>query len=147
FHGSFDKYESLIDMKGSDLNGSTIQFKAESASINTASSMRDEHLREADYFDCKKYPSIEFKSKSVTKNNDNTYSVSGELNFHGVTKPVNLIAIENGVFEHPKTKKTIIGVTIKGTIKRTEFNFAVETSPSILSDEVEIHADLEYSKD
>lgn len=147
FHGAFDKYESSIETKGADLSNSTIQFKADAASVNTASSMRDEHLRSADYFNVEKFPTIEFKSKSVTKNKDNTYKVVGDLNFHGVTKSVELIAIENGSTEHPMNKKVVFGVTVKGKIKRSEFNFANETPAAILSDEVEINADLEYSKD
>lgn len=51
-------------------------------SINTTNSMRDEHLREADFFDVAKYPTITFKSSSI-ETGDTSLIAKGTVNFLG----------------------------------------------------------------
>lgn len=145
-HGNFTNYESKITCSKEDFSDAVIEFSADVASLNTGNTMRDNHLKAPDYFDAEKYPKITFKSTSFVKQKDNTYKVSGDLSFHGVTKPIVLTAVLNGVITHPMNKKPAAGFKISGVIKRSEFNFAKDTPNNILSDEVKITADVEYGR-
>jgi polyisoprenoid-binding protein YceI len=57
-------------------------------SIDTNEKKRDDHLRNEDFFDAKKHPTLSFVSKEVKPDGDKKYKVLGDLTMHGVTKPV-----------------------------------------------------------
>jgi polyisoprenoid-binding protein YceI len=63
--GSLDAPEGDIVFNPDDLSKSAFQVTIKTVSINTDNNTRDEHLKEADYFDVKNYPLIRFISSSV----------------------------------------------------------------------------------
>lgn len=144
--GSFVNYESKITNTKEDFSDAVIELSADIASINTGNTMRDDHLKTAEYFDAEKFPKMTFKSTSVSKLKDNNFKVVGDLTFHGVTKSVILNALYNGSTVHPMNKKAISGFKFTGTIKRSDFAFAKEMPTAVLSDEVKLIADFEYAK-
>ena len=76
----------------------------DAASITTDVEMRDKDLRSPRFFDVAKYPTITFKSTSVTATGTGTLQVAGNLTMHGVTKPV-VIAV-TGWASGPGSKGT-----------------------------------------
>ena len=50
----------------------------------------------AAWFDAEKFPTITFKSTSVAQTSPNTAKVTGDLTFHGVTKPDIEVGIGKG---------------------------------------------------
>lgn len=59
------------------------------SSVNTdAGEMLNNHLCTDDFFDCAKYPNIVFDLVKITENEAGSYTVTGNLTFHGVTKQV-----------------------------------------------------------
>ena len=73
----------------------------------------------------------------------NTYTVTGNLTLHGVTKPVTLSALAKTAI-HPLTKKTIAGFKITGKINRKDFGVAEQTPAAMLGEEVNILANAEF---
>lgn len=65
-----------------------LEVTIETASIDTGVADRDNHLRSADFFDAETHPQITFKSTSVEDRGGNRYSITGDLDMHGVRKPV-----------------------------------------------------------
>lgn len=55
------------------------------STINTGIDLRDNHLRSADYFDAKKYPTIKFQTKSITTEGSALVAL-GDLTIKGVTR-------------------------------------------------------------
>jgi polyisoprenoid-binding protein YceI len=76
---------------------------------------------------------------------ENTYTVTGNLTLHGVTKPVTLSALAKTAI-HPLTKKTIAGFKITGKINRKDFGIAEQTPSAMLGEEVNILANAEFIK-
>ncbi len=145
--GNFRNFDSRISATKDDFSDASVEFSADVNSINTDNERRDGHLKSADFFDAAKYPSITFKSKSFKKVGDKKFKVVGDLTFHGVTKPVELDAILNGVITNPQSKKQVAGFTITGLIKRADFNFAAGMPATALGENVELIAHTEFSKD
>ena len=145
-HGQFNNYESKITASKADFSDAVIELSAETASINTGNSMRDDHLKTAEFFDAANNAKITFKSTSFTKVKDNNYKVEGDLTLHGVTNKVTLTAVYNGTTTHPMNKKTMAGFKIFGVIKRSDYKLATGMPTAVISDEVKINADVEYSK-
>lgn len=144
--GSFMITQGKITTPGEDFSNASVELVADTKSIDTDNDQRDTHLRTADFFDAEKYPTINFKSDSFKKTGTDTYTVAGKLTFHGVTKPVTLTVVgKTGI--HPVTKKTVAGFRVKGMIKRSDFGIAVTTPSAMLSDEVNIHANVQFTKE
>ena len=143
--GSFRMKEAQLTTSGEDFSEATVTMVADVKSINTEIEDRDKHLRTADFFDAEKYPDLVFKSTSFKKTGDKNYKVTGDLSFHGVTKPVTLDVIAK-VGTHPMNKKPIAGFKVTGIIRRSDFGIAKETLPAFLSDEVALTANVVFAK-
>jgi polyisoprenoid-binding protein YceI len=83
--GQFDKYDGQIMFNPNDLASSKIDVTIETSSINTRNEKRDEHLKNPDFFDVAKFPSITFVSKKITATD-----ITGDLTIKGVTKEVTI---------------------------------------------------------
>ena len=103
----------------------------------------DKHLKEPDFFDAEKFPTITFKSTSVQPLGGKHYKVSGDLTVHGVTKPVVLNATLNNEGKHPMTGQQAIGFNATTTIKRSDFGLGAYV-PKV-SDEIQISITTEGS--
>ncbi|MGE3780400.1 MAG: YceI family protein, partial [Pirellulaceae bacterium] len=86
-HGRFNGVEGKFSIDRQDPTRSTFQLSIKVDSVDTANAARDEHLRQADYFDAKKFPTIDFKSTSV-KPVEGGFDVTGDFTMHGVTKRI-----------------------------------------------------------
>src|SRR6185503_4984670 len=69
---------------------SSVKITIQIDSVDTAAGKRDDHLKSPDFFDAGQFPTASFTSKSVKKAGDKKFSVTGDLELHGATKPVTL---------------------------------------------------------
>jgi polyisoprenoid-binding protein YceI len=125
--------------------GGVVSLEADMRTIDTDNDKRDTHLQSPDFFDVVKFPTLTFQSTSFIKLNDDRYSLTGNLSLHGITKPVTLtVSIKSGI--NLTNNKPITGLKVTGTIKRTDFDISSSTPTGIISDEVNIEANMEFSK-
>lgn len=141
--GSFKKFDATVTASADDFSDAVVKLTADVNSIDTDNEQRDAHLKNPDFFDTAKYPTITFTSKSFKKVGDKKYLVTGDLTMHGVTKQVQLNATYNTAV-HPMTKATIAGFKVTGTIKRSDFNVGTSFMANAISDEVNIVANAEF---
>lgn len=144
--GVFKNFEVTINSSKPDFSDATIEMTADVASIDTEVEMRDNHLRSADFFEVEKYPTLSFKSTGLTAAGNNKYKLTGNLTLHGVTKPVTLDLWYRGSIENPQSKKPTAGFQVTGTIKRSDFGIGGKFQPPMLSDEVRIQGNGEFTK-
>jgi polyisoprenoid-binding protein YceI len=145
--GDFKTFDGKITASGADFSNATIEFSADMSSINTDIEARDKHLKSPDFFDADKNPKLTFKSTSFKKEKGNEYKVTGDLTMHGVTKPVTLTATLVGTTVHPMSKKEMAGFRITGNINRMDFGVGTTMPESMLSENVKLTANTEFSKD
>ena len=143
--GQFDKFDVKITTPNTDFSDATIELTAEAKTVNTYLSMRDDHLRSADFFDVEKHPTITFKSTSVKKAKGNNYVIKGNFTMHGVTKTVVLAGVHNGTTKN-RAGADLAGLKISGLIKRSEYRVGVTMPNTVVADEIYLNADLEVSK-
>ncbi|BFI97145.1 MAG: YceI family protein [Rhodanobacter sp.] len=101
----------------------------------------DEHLKQADFFDAAKYPTVTFKSTSVVPVDATHFKVTGNLTVHGVTKPVTLDATLNKIGVHPMLKTQAIGFDATATLKRSDFGMGAYVP--MVSDEIKVRITTE----
>ena len=115
-----------------------------STSVDTDNERRDNHLKSPDFFDAEKFPSISFKSTGYEKTGDKTFTLTGDLTMHGVTKPVTLEGKVNGIITDQRSNKLKAGLKLTGTVNRLEFGVGGDTPT--LGDEVEMTINLEMAQ-
>jgi polyisoprenoid-binding protein YceI len=147
--GRFGDFDGTITADWQNLDDSSVKFIIKAASIDTRNEDRDKHLRSADFFDVEKYPEITFVSDRITKAGDNSYSVTGKLTMHGVTKEVTLPVKYLGEMADP-WGNVKAGFQIVTTLDRTDYgivwNKALETGGLLLGEEIEVEINLEVAK-
>ena len=95
------------------------------------------------WFNSAAHPQITFKSTSATQTSPTTGTVTGDLTFLGVTKPVTLDVTYNGVVQLPWTpEQDRIGFSAKTTLKRSDFGMT--NNLEFIGDEVEVIVETEF---
>lgn len=146
--GHFKDYRGFIDMDPDAGTVKAIEATIKTASLTTNQEKRDTHLRNPDFFDVAKYPTMVYKMKSYKKSGDG-YTAVGDLTLRGVTKEMTLTGNLNGVTKDP-WGNTRAGFTAEGTVNRKDFgmvwNNALDGGGLIVGDDVLIKLDIECIK-
>ncbi len=147
--GSFDSYEANIEADDlTDLTTATIEFKIDVDSIDTRNEDRDNHLKSDEFFDVEKYPTIEFKSTNIKKEDDDEYEVTGDLTIKGITKQVTFDVEYGGKGKNP-WGVDVYGFEAEAKIDREQFgltwNAPLETGGVLVGKEVKIKLELEIN--
>jgi polyisoprenoid-binding protein YceI len=144
--GTIPIKEGIVTTDGATTAPATIAATLDAAGINSQNDNRDSELRGPDWLDVQKYPTIVFKSTSITNAPDGSFKALGNLTLHGVTKPVELDGKLVGSTVDGRGKQHI-GYSATTTIDRTAFgmNF-MRTTPGgglIAGTSVDISLDVE----
>lgn len=94
------------------------------ASVVTTNARLDGELRSADWFDAARFPTTRFVSTAVRPTGPGKADVTGDLTFHGVTRPVTLHVSFNAAGPNPMTKRYTAGFEATGRLKRSDFGVA-----------------------
>jgi len=144
--GEFGKLTGAVSMEGSDVKTAKVEATIDPSTISTRQEKRDAHLKSPDFFDVAKYPTITFKSTSITPGAAGAFKLNGDLTIHGVTKSVSLDVQALS----PETKTpfgtTIIATTATGKINRNDFGVTGGKAGVMLGNDVSITLDLELVK-
>lgn len=148
--GTFEHFESTINLDTENLTNSKAEVRIDVSSINTREENRDNHLRSADFFDVENHPKITFIAKDVNKKKDNQYDVIGDLTIKGTTKEVTIDVTFEGQSKDPMSGNIVAGVYGQTKINRKEFgltwNAALETGGVLVGEDVQITLELELHK-
>ena len=120
---------------------SSVEVTLPLANLDTHVPALDKHLKEADFFDADKYPTVTFKSTKVQPLGGHKFKVTGDLTVHGVTKPLVLSAHLNKVGVHPMAKVQAIAFDATGTLNRSDFG--VKAYVPYVSDEIKLQITTE----
>lgn len=111
-------------------------------SVDTGNPPFDKQI--AGYFEADKYPTITFVSTAVAGGPDGRGTLSGDLTFHGVTKPVTLDVTFNGVGHGITPLGTRMGFSGQGRIKRSDFG--VSNMSQYAGDDIDLLLEVEFEK-
>jgi polyisoprenoid-binding protein YceI len=147
--GNFSIFEGSVVSSKADFSDAEITFTIDVSSIDTDSESRDEHLLNEDFFDVAKYPTIDFRSKSMKNVGENKFELTGDLTMHGVTKEIILGAKYGGTIKDP-WGNTKAGFKVTGTIDRTlwdlNYNSTMDSGGLVIGVEIDIVCNLELKK-
>jgi len=145
--GYFHDFDVTLNGGAEDLSQAQVDVKIQTASINTKSESRDEHLKSAEFFNVEAFPTMRFKTTEIKKVDDDEFKLIGELTVKDVTKPATFTAEFGGVAKDPWGNQKV-GYTIQGKLNRQDYgltwNAALETGGVMVSDEVKFYADVQF---
>ncbi len=143
--GRFTDFDIDVDAAGKNLLETKIVATIKTNSVKTGVEARDNHLKTADFFEADKYPTMVFKSTRMVAKNKTTGKIYGTLTIRDVTRPVVLDAKLIAKKVSPQSKVLTAGFRLKGTIKRSDFNFGPKYLPDLIGNDVNIIIDGEFS--
>lgn len=147
--GRFSRFSADVTTEGDDFSTADIEFKVDTASIDTGMDVRDEHLRSDDFFNSEKFPELVFRSTGIKKTGDDTYQLEGNLTIRDITKPVSLTAEFGGTMLDPYGNLKA-GFEVSGKLNRKEFGLrwdaVTEAGGAVVSDEVKLQANVQFIK-
>lgn len=128
--GKFSEAKGTIAFDPNNLGSCSFKVTVESKTISTGIDMRDGHLRDDEYLDVAKYPTLSFVSTKVTSSSKDGYLfLFGDLTIKGVTKAISFPfkATHNGN-----------GYTFTGDFTINRRDFGVGGSSISMADEVRV---------
>jgi len=145
--GSFKTFEGSLETDNDDFSGATANFSLDVNSISTGQEMRDNHLKNDDFFDTDNHPQLIFEGDRLEKINKEEYKLYGTLTIRGKSNPVALFVEYGGTTTDP-WGNTRSGFSVSGKIKRSDygisFGIVSETGNIALGDEVKISANAQF---
>lgn len=144
--GEFQKFAAELAVDESDLAASSIVLTIQTASIDTRNERRDGHLKSNDFLNVEKYPTIVFRSKSITKTGPGKFDVAGDLTIRETTREISFPVSVAGPLEDP-WGNVRLGIEGDLTINRQDYGVSWDQSlpggELVVSDKVGISFSLE----
>jgi polyisoprenoid-binding protein YceI len=123
---------------------SAVRVVVETESVATHHEARDRHLRSADFLDSAAHPKMTFSADGAQRTGDETFVVAGELTLLGTTRPLTLEARLNKRAPYPMGDRAeVMGVSARGSLKRSEFGMTYGVADKLVGDDVEIVVEIE----
>ena len=133
----------IHDVKNKKINDINIIINTDSVFTNDEKS--DEHLKSPDFLHVDKYPEMVFKATDIKINNDETI-INGNLTLLGITRPLVLTGKINKIGKYPFggiIKPYVMGISAKGTIKRSDHAMMYAIKDNLVGDEIELIIEFE----
>jgi polyisoprenoid-binding protein YceI len=143
--GEFGDYVIHLELDTESLSASSVHAVIQTASVDTDNADRDEHLRNEDFFNVAKYPTMEFKSTKIMEKGGD-WVAFGDFTMLGVTKQIELDFELSGPIQDP-WGNTRVGIEASTTINRQDFGMSwskvMDTGGLMVGNDVEIEIKFE----
>jgi len=147
--GRFTEFSGQIEVAERP-EDSSVAVEIATASVQTDTGKRDDHLKSGDFFQIEEYPTISFRSTAVRRTGGTTFELDGNLTIKGVTKPVTLTGEFLGAGPGMDGETPMLAASARTTIDRDEWgvnwNMAVETGGFLVSKKVDLEIEVEAHK-
>lgn len=93
-NGTLGNVSATVSFDLSDLSKGSVSGSVDVSTIDTKNKLRNNHLRGKSYFDVENYPTMTFKSTSISDHGNGMYKIKGKLKIKSTEKDVTFIASE-----------------------------------------------------
>jgi len=144
-YGRFNDFSGTIDYDPDDPAQGSVTVTVQVASVDSHSKKRDEHLRNADFFDAGTHPTMTFTGTGFqpVDGKDGHYTLTGELTIRGTTKEITVPVHKVGAGTHPFLKVPAIGFEAEFHIPVKEFGIGQGKYADAIGDQARIIVALE----
>lgn len=131
-YGRFNDFSGSLVVDDANLSAAKVEITAKLDSVDSNDAKRDQHLKSPDFFNVAQFPTMTFKSTSVTKDGD-AYKVQGNLNLHGVTKALTISMKKTGEGDDPWGNHRI---GFEGQLSFKRADFGIDKMPGAVGETV-----------
>jgi polyisoprenoid-binding protein YceI len=146
--GRFTEFSGWIDV-AEDPEDSSLEVEVKTATIQTNTEQRDQHLKSDDFLNVEKWPVMTFRSTAVRHTGGAGFEIDGELTIRDVTRPITLTGEYLGTETNP-SGKTVLAATARATLEREDWNVSwnmvLETGGFLVSKNVDLEIEVEAIK-
>ncbi len=96
FYGRFNKVSGEFKIDADNLDNSFVNIKVDVNSVDTNDEARDKFLKGQAFFSVKEFSTMSFKSTSIAKKSDDSFTITGNLTLHGKSNEVTFDAAHTG---------------------------------------------------
>lgn len=121
WYGEFTHVSGTLSIDPKQIAATKLSISVPVDTVSTSNTKLDGELKSPAWFDAAKYPTITFKSTTVTQTGADRADVAGELSFHGVTQPETLHVTFNAAGVNFISKQYTIGFDATGALQRSDF--------------------------
>ncbi|MEO1064663.1 MAG: YceI family protein [Actinomycetota bacterium] len=144
--GRFHHFDAEV-VVGDRLETSSLRASVDMSSVDTGNPDRDAHLRNADFFDVERHPTMTFASTAISPTGPSTFDVVGDLTINGTTRSETLALVFHGIETFPGDGSVHAGFEATGTIRRldygVDFNVPLGAGGFVISDQIGIELDIQ----
>jgi len=146
--GRFTDFSGWIEIADNP-EESSAEVEIKTASIQTNTEQRDQHLKSDDFLNVEKWPVMMFRSTAVRHTGGAGFELDGELTIRDVTRPVTLQGEYLGTETNP-SGVTVLAATAKTVLEREDWNvnwnMILETGGFLVSKKVDLEIEVEALK-
>ncbi|MEM7585105.1 MAG: YceI family protein [Acidobacteriota bacterium] len=139
--GGFQAFDGTVTLTDGTAEGSSVEVVIDATSVWSDDDRLTEHLKSADFFDVENFPTATFKSTEIAAAAEGGYTLTGNLELHGVTKQISFpanIEVGEGSFT----------AMAEFSINRKDFDIVYAGRPDdLIRDDVLIKLDLRSAGD
>ncbi len=141
FHGMFPTLSGTMSVDAQNPQATSIDVTIDTSKISTGNNSRDDHLRSADFFNARQFPTSTFKATGAKAAGDGAMTVDGELTLLGKSLPVTATITPTGEGEFRGSKRAGFEATL--SFKRSDFGMTTYVQEGVLGDEVRLTVFIE----
>jgi polyisoprenoid-binding protein YceI len=105
-----------------------IEASIPAANVKTVDEKLDAYLKNADFFDVEKFPTLTFKSTTIRSEGGRDYSVTADMTIHGVTRSVTLNVKDVSKLANDPWGNLRIGLSASVKVNRKDFGIIWNTA-------------------
>lgn len=126
---------------------SAVSIEVDTSSVFTNQRKRDDHLKGPDFLNSNEFPRMVFTADTARRTGERTFEIGGQLQLLGKSQPLTLQATWNKSAESPLgglgRKPYVMGVSARGSFKRSAFGMNYAVSNGWVGDEVALIIEFE----
>lgn len=125
---------------------SDVRIEVDTQSVFSNYASRDRHLKSADFLNSSEFPRMVFTATSAKRTGDRTFEIPGQLELLGKPLPLTLTATWNKSGPSPIDKVYTMGVSARGSFKRSSYGMNYGVSNEWVGDEIPLIIEFEAQR-
>ncbi|RZL90282.1 MAG: polyisoprenoid-binding protein [Variovorax sp.] len=124
----------------------SLRIEVDTQSVFTNYSRRDQHLKSADFLNAAEFPRGVFTASSAKRTGERSFEIAGQFELVGRSHPLTLTATWNKSGPSPIDKTYVMGVSARGSFKRSSYGMNYGVENGWVGDEVPLIIEFEAKR-
>lgn len=123
-----------------------VRIEVDTQSVFSNYNRRDQHLTSAEFLNSARFPHMVFTATEARRTGDRTFDIPGQLELLGKSQPLTLNATWNKSGPSPIDRVYTMGVSARGSFKRSSYGMTYGVSNGWVGDEIPLIIEFEAQR-